>query len=282
MKNANFKTYLVPVLLLILLFNVVLYNKIGKSSLPPQASFIYWPADPYLNMTVTFDASSSTPEEFNDTIISYEWDFGDGTQKITETDPFTTHNYQQIGTFTVTLNVTDGEGLWCVTSKPVTVYPEFGPTANFTWTPFEPIINETITLDASNSTPGWCAQTQRFSPIINYTWNFGDGTENTTTDPIITHSYSQPGNYTVILEIVDADARSDAIFAIVEVLNITIKTYDVNGDGIIDLKDVYRVALAYGSYPGHPRWDPACDFNNDDLVDLKDYYPVAMHYGEDP
>ena len=282
MKNQKLRIHFLSILLLALLVNTISYNSISEASLPPQASFIYWPAKPYLNMTIQFDASSSTPEEFNDTITSYEWDFGDGTPKIVETDPFTTHNYQQIGTFTVTLNVTDGEGLWCVTSKPVTVYPEFGPTANFTWTPAEPIINETITFDASNSTLGWCAQTQRFSPIVNYTWNFGDGTENTTTSPATTHSYSEPDNYTITLLILDADGRSDTASALLEILNITIKSYDVNGDGIIDLKDVFRVALAYGSFPGHPRWDPACDFNNDNKVDLKDYYPVAMHYGEDP
>jgi len=99
------------------------------------------------------------------------------------------------------------------------------------------------------------------------------------TDPIITHSFSVPSNYTVNLTVVDLSQRSDQTFAIVRVLNVTTKSYDVNGDGIIDLKDVFRVALAYGSYPGHPRWDPACDFNNDGIVDLKDYYPVVLHYG---
>ena len=276
------RTQLTLVLLIIAVITLV-HEDISNAGLPPQASFIYWPAKPYLNITVIFDASSSTPEEFNDTIISYEWNFGDNTGKIIKTDPITSHNYQQTGTFLVTLNVTDGEGLWCVTSKPLTVYPEFGPTANFTWTPNEPIINETIIFNASSSTLGWCAKTQRFSPIVNYTWNFGDGTGNiTTTNTTITHSYLHSANYTVTLKIVDMDARSATRSYIVRVLNITIKTYDVNGDGIIDLKDVFRVALAYGSFPGHPRWDPACDFNKDNIVDLKDYYPVAMHYGEDP
>ena len=49
------------------------FNVEQTSGYPPQASFIYWPAKPYVNMTVQFDASSSTPEGFNDTIIRYEW-----------------------------------------------------------------------------------------------------------------------------------------------------------------------------------------------------------------
>jgi PKD repeat protein len=268
--------------LAMLLLSIFVFNAQSGIQVPPQASFSFWPAKPYLNMTVEFDASSSTPEGFNDTITAYKWDFGDGT-KITETDPIITHAYQQVKSFIITLNVTDNEGLWSTTSKPISIYPEFGPTANFTWTPTEPIINETVTFDASGSTLGWCARTQRFSPIQSYTWNFNDGTGNiVTTVATINHNFTLSGNYAVVLTIVDIDSRSDDVSTIVRVLNVTQKTYDVNGDGKIDLKDVYRVGKAYGSYPGHPKWDPACDFNKDNVVDLKDYYPVCKHYGEDP
>ena len=51
--------------------------------------------------TVTFDASASTD---NVGIISYEWDFGDGT---TGTGITTTHTYANSGTYTVTLTVKD-------------------------------------------------------------------------------------------------------------------------------------------------------------------------------
>lgn len=55
---------------------------------------------------------------------------------------------------------------------------------------------------------------------------------------------------------------------------------DVNGDRKVDLKDVYAVAKAYGSFPGHPRWNPMCDINNDGKVDLKDYYITCKNYGK--
>jgi hypothetical protein len=55
---------------------------------------------------------------------------------------------------------------------------------------------------------------------------------------------------------------------------------DVNGDKKVDLKDVYAVAKAYGSFPGHPKWNPVCDINNDNKVDLKDYYIVCKNYGK--
>jgi len=55
---------------------------------------------------------------------------------------------------------------------------------------------------------------------------------------------------------------------------------DVNADRTVDLKDVLAVALAYGSLPGHPRWNPNADINNDNKVDLSDYYATVLNYGK--
>jgi hypothetical protein len=54
---------------------------------------------------------------------------------------------------------------------------------------------------------------------------------------------------------------------------------DTNYDGKVDLKDYYRVTKAYGSYPGHPRWDPIADLNKDGKVDLFDVFTCAKAYG---
>jgi parallel beta-helix repeat protein len=53
---------------------------------------------------------------------------------------------------------------------------------------------------------------------------------------------------------------------------------DINHDLKVDLKDVYRTAMAYGSYPVHPKWNPHCDINEDGTVDLKDYYTVCKNF----
>ncbi|NIP66994.1 hypothetical protein GWN63_04170 [Candidatus Bathyarchaeota archaeon] len=54
---------------------------------------------------------------------------------------------------------------------------------------------------------------------------------------------------------------------------------DTNADRNVDLKDVFAVALAYGSYPGHPNWNPNLDINCDGTIDLKDYFATALNYG---
>jgi parallel beta-helix repeat protein len=57
-------------------------------------------------------------------------------------------------------------------------------------------------------------------------------------------------------------------------------TGDINQDGKIDMRDISLAAIAFGSYPGHPRWNPAADINIDNKVDMRDIGTVARHFGE--
>jgi len=87
---------------------------------PPVPSFSYSPENPVVNQTITSDASNST--DIDGTIISYEWDFGDG--NITNTaDEIITHSYSSADDYIVNLTVTDDGGLTNSTSKTVTVNP---------------------------------------------------------------------------------------------------------------------------------------------------------------
>ena len=54
---------------------------------------------------------------------------------------------------------------------------------------------------------------------------------------------------------------------------------DVNGDGKVDITDVAMVSAAFGSYPGHPRWNLACDLNRDGRVDITDVAMVSARFG---
>jgi serine protease len=72
-----------------------------------------------LNETVTFEgAESYDPDGF---IISYVWAFDDGTYASGET---TTHSYSNLGTYTVSLTVTDDGGLTDTDEAIVTVTGE--------------------------------------------------------------------------------------------------------------------------------------------------------------
>jgi PKD repeat protein len=70
----------------------------------PIASFMATPPVGAETDPITFDASASTDDGW---IVSYEWDFDDGT---TSTGKVVQHTYSAVGTYTVTLTVIDNEG----------------------------------------------------------------------------------------------------------------------------------------------------------------------------
>jgi hypothetical protein len=53
---------------------------------------------------------------------------------------------------------------------------------------------------------------------------------------------------------------------------------DINGDGVVELMDFSIMTDAYGSYPGHPRWNPECDLNQDGRVELMDFMLISNNY----
>jgi hypothetical protein len=54
---------------------------------------------------------------------------------------------------------------------------------------------------------------------------------------------------------------------------------DVNGDGIVDSRDVTSAILAFRSYPGHPKWNPEIDLNRDKIIDARDVVIVILNIG---
>jgi hypothetical protein len=54
---------------------------------------------------------------------------------------------------------------------------------------------------------------------------------------------------------------------------------DLNYDIKVDVKDVAQASKAFGSYPGHPFWDPRADINRDFKVDIKDVAAVSKKFG---
>jgi hypothetical protein len=55
---------------------------------------------------------------------------------------------------------------------------------------------------------------------------------------------------------------------------------DINGDGVVDIKDIVLLTKAFGSQPGHPRWNPDADLDNDDKVSIVDLMLVLKNFGK--
>jgi PKD repeat protein len=86
--------------------------------LHPTAVFTYSPQSPITDNQVTFDATGT--HSFAGYIISYEWDFGDGTINTT-TIPTIEHVYATPGNYTVNLRVTNNYGFSVAVSETISV-----------------------------------------------------------------------------------------------------------------------------------------------------------------
>jgi hypothetical protein len=55
---------------------------------------------------------------------------------------------------------------------------------------------------------------------------------------------------------------------------------DLNADFKVNLEDLVLLALAYGSTPGAPNWNPNADIDGNGIVGLSDLVLLALHYGQ--
>lgn len=142
---------------------------------------------------------------------------------------------------TVTVNVT------------IINYGEQAETFNFTFQTNTTTQEQTLTLASRNSA------------TLTFTWNTtglakGNYTISAVAEPVLGETYTADNTY--------------AGWIVVTILG------DVDGDGEVDMEDIGMCCLAYGSRPGHPRWNPNADINNDNKICMKDIGIACMHYGE--
>ncbi len=153
----------------------------------PVAKFTA-PVEVCLGNSINFTDQSTAQ---NSTVVSWSWDFGDGTALSTQQNP--AHTYAAAGTYIVKLTAVSAIG--CQSSigqQQVVVNPP--PVAKFI--PSSPAcVTRTITF-TDNSTAGAGA-------LNKWTWNFGDASApvTATTAAVQTHTYTATGTYIVTLQV---------------------------------------------------------------------------------
>jgi PKD repeat protein len=188
---------------------------------------------------VSFDGSDSSDDIG---IVMYSWDFGDGG---TATSMQVTHSFDEVGVYTVTLEVSDAAGNTATDTLDVSVAEgepsdEIPPTAE-AGPDQAVVVGETIQFDASGSTDNVGIET--------YLWNFGDGAS--AGGAVVEHSYDEAGEYIVTLTVKDGAGNSGE-----DTLTVTISEAAPTIDGVIDP----------GEYPhefAHPVTDVTIYWYND-------------------
>lgn len=138
---------------------------------------------------INFTASASDPID-NDAIISWSWDFGDGSKSNIQNP---SHTYSINGTFDVSVVVKDSYGATASDSRQIIVGDQV-PYANF--------IASATTIPEGNSVT-FTDTSISYETIVNWLWNFGDG--NTATNQNPTHFFADNGIFNVSLNVTDFD-----------------------------------------------------------------------------
>lgn len=161
---------------------------------PPVAAFVTNAIEGTAPLVVTFDASiSSDPDEDP---LTYSWDFGDGN---VGTGVNFTHTYTTTGTFTAVLTVSDGQAS-SQTSIGIKVNsPNSPPLLAFSANPTTGTAPLVVNFDAS-------ATVDPEGDPLTFNWSFGDGSSGT--GAITSHTFDNPGVYTVAISVNDGEFTS--------------------------------------------------------------------------
>ena len=135
-------------------------------------------------------------ENISQDAVSYSWDFGDG---LSAAGASPTHVYQEIGSYDVTLTITDSNGC------PDTLLIQNAITVTGTIADFQ--ILDAIGCDSL--AVSFDDLSDSLGTVATWLWNFGDGQTSTEENP--THIYEDPGLFDVTLTIVDSGTCENTI-----------------------------------------------------------------------
>jgi hypothetical protein len=273
---------------------------VASAKLPPHASFIMAPPYGAPNYSMLFDASSSTPEAYNQTITSYSWKFGDGQ---TGTGATVDHSYSAWGKYQVTLNVTSSLGSWNTTTQTAIVE----------------IVQNVAVVSVSCSTAG----VYNGNPAVYNDWKapvsvtlMNEGTVSETLN-VSLYVNGMFNNETTVSNIAPYFGTESATILWLTYLgglipghNYTIKAVsqtlpndtndntlqygpifigllgDINFHRHIDIMDLVKVTAIYGTKSGNSNYNIMCDltggtpYGPDGVINILDVVVVTSKYGQ--
>ncbi len=166
-------------------------------AVPPSPDIVWTPTSPAVEETASFNGSRSVDED--GLILSYLWDFGDGSSA---SGTSVLHGYVWPGNYSVSLAVTDNSGLTATRSVTVGIpRPFIAPRAAFAFSPGEPTVGDAIAFSAEPSS-------DRYGEIVRYEWQFGDSAGEFGRS--VNHTFASEGAYQISLTVTNDRGLTDS------------------------------------------------------------------------
>ena len=89
---------------------------------------------------------------------------------------------------------------------------------------------------------------------------------------------------TVTLQFAFSSAQTFELYCQFHPLSMHAKVFlyqspDINGDHVVNILDLTRVGIGFGSTPTSSNWNPSADLNRDNTVNILDLVTVAINFG---
>jgi PKD repeat protein len=197
------------------------------------------PYQGFVNTEIIFNGSKSSDPD--GTITNWAWFFGDN---LTGTGKTVTHTFSQAGNYTVTLTVTDNEGATHTDTTTCTI------TQNITQPnrpPTKPILTGTITGSTNTPYTYTVVSTDPDNDTIQYTFDWGDSTTNSSgflpngTSYTANHSWTTLGQYTITVTVTDNQTQNSSSMIIT--INAEEKKPSTPGFGLVIVLCSIAVAM---------------------------------------
>ncbi|MFZ5874979.1 MAG: PKD domain-containing protein [Nitrospirota bacterium] len=171
----------------------------------PVITTVAIPATGTTGQQISFSASAS---DADGNPLTYTWTFGDGSQPQANSSGLVSHTYGAVGTYSVSLTVTDPAGLSdaangtiSISQAQATNHPP-AITSVVMPTPSTVIAGQPVTVSAT--------ATDEDHDALTYSWTFGDQTPSTPANPspVATHTYGAAGSYVIAVTASDGQTTS--------------------------------------------------------------------------
>ena len=229
--------------------NVTSYRLVGPllpPNAPPTADFVWTPTSGDTSTVFTFTSQVNDDQDQPSAIqVRWDWDGDETWDTPWSTTKTAEHSFASAGDHPVVVQAMDSGGLTAnishvvsVTASPPPPSANAPPTADFGWTPMSGDASTVFMFTAQ-------VTDDRDQPkMIQVRWDWtGDGTWDTdwSTTKTATHTFSSPGDYTVVVQAIDSGGLTASKSRVVSV---TALPPPSNGQNLVATQPEIRLLLA--------------------------------------